>query len=143
MLSRLQICLAQLKAGNNSEKLKNEIRQRMYSLYKSKKLTKKYFLNNYLSLHYLNMETIFKNNENSKTNEPHRFKLDLTDKLNFKDPRKNMANNNKFKISSPTWNETFDLPDGFYSIADIQDYFEFIIKFIIIESTSLNLPPKN
>ena len=123
MLSRLQISLAQLKAGNNSEKLKNEIRQRMYSLYKSKKLTKKYFLNNYLSLHYLNMETIFKNNENSKTNEPHRFKLGLTDKLNFKDPRKNMANSNKFKISSPTWNETFDLPDGFYSIADIQDYF--------------------
>ena len=37
-------------------------------------------------------------------------------------------NNNKFKISAPTWNETFDLPDGSYSIADIHDYFEFIIK---------------
>ena len=37
-------------------------------------------------------------------------------------------NNNKFKISAPTWNETFDLPDGSYSISDIQDYFEFIIK---------------
>ena len=37
-------------------------------------------------------------------------------------------NNNKFKISAPTWNGTFDLPDGSYSIADIQDYFEFIIK---------------
>ena len=36
--------------------------------------------------------------------------------------------NNKFKISAPTWNYTFDLPDGSYSIADIQDYFEFIIK---------------
>ena len=36
--------------------------------------------------------------------------------------------NNKFKISAPTWNETFDLPDGSYSIADIQHYFEFIIK---------------
>ena len=36
--------------------------------------------------------------------------------------------NNKFKISAPTWNNTFDLPDGSYSIADIQDYFEFIIK---------------
>ena len=36
--------------------------------------------------------------------------------------------NNKFKISAPTWNETFDLPDGFYSISDIQDYFEFITK---------------
>ena len=85
------------------------------------------------------------NTENSKTNEPHRFRLDLTDKLNLKNPKKNMAlanlsiyytwknikseyNNNKFKISAPTWNETFDLPDGSYSIADIQDYFEFIIK---------------
>ena len=37
-------------------------------------------------------------------------------------------NNNRFKISAPTWNETFDLPDGSYSIAYIQDYFEFIIK---------------
>ena len=36
--------------------------------------------------------------------------------------------NNKFEISAPTWNETFDLPDGSYSIADVQDYFEFIIK---------------
>ena len=83
--------------------------------------------------------------ENSKTNEPHIFKLDLTDKLNLKNPNKNMAlanlsiyytwknikseyNNNKFKISAPTWNDTFDLPDGSYSISDIQDYFEFIIK---------------
>ena len=40
MLSRLPISLAQLKAGNNSEKLKNEIRQILYSLYRSKKLTK-------------------------------------------------------------------------------------------------------
>ena len=36
--------------------------------------------------------------------------------------------NNKFKISAPTWNETFDLPDGSYSTDDIQDYFEFIMK---------------
>ena len=41
---------------------------------------------------------------------------------------KSEFDNNKFKISAPTWNETFDLPDGSYSIADIQDYFEFIIK---------------
>ena len=40
MLSRLPISLAQLKAGNNSEKLKNEIRQLLYSLHRSKKLTK-------------------------------------------------------------------------------------------------------
>ena len=45
--------------------------------------------------------------------------------------RKNIKaeyNNNRFKISAPTWNDTFDLPDGSYSITDIQDYFEFIIK---------------
>ena len=90
------------------------------------------------------METIFMNTENSKTNEPHRFKLDLTDELNLKNPNKNMAlanlsiyytwknikseYKNKFKISAPTWNDTSDLPDGSYSISDIQNYFEFIIK---------------
>ena len=91
------------------------------------------------------MEAIFMNTENSKTSEPHRFKLDLTDKLNLKNPNKNMAlanlsiyytwknikseyKNNKFKILAPTWNNTFDLPDGSYSISDIQDNFEFIIK---------------
>ena len=85
------------------------------------------------------------NSENSKTSEPHRFQLDFTDKLNLKNPNKNMAlanlsiyytwknikseyNNNKFKISAPPWNDTFYLPDGFYSISDIQDYFEYIIK---------------
>ena len=91
------------------------------------------------------METVFLNTGNSKTNEEHRFKLDLTDKFDLKNPNKNMilANlsiyytyknikseykNNKFKISAVTWNDTFDLPDGSYSIVDIRDYFEFIIK---------------
>ena len=85
------------------------------------------------------------NTENSKTNEPHRFKLDLTDKLNLKNPDKNMAlanlslyytlqnikseyNKDKFKNSAWIWNDTFDLPNGSHSLADIQDYFEFIIK---------------
>ena len=45
MLSRLPINLAQLKAGNNSEKLKNEVRQLLYSLYRSKKLTKEMYKN--------------------------------------------------------------------------------------------------
>ena len=40
---------------------------------------------------------------------------------------KSEYNNNKFRVSASTWNDTFDLPDGFYSIANIQDYFEFII----------------
>ena len=41
---------------------------------------------------------------------------------------KSAYNNNKFKISAPTWNGEFDLRDGSYSISDIQDYFEYIIK---------------
>ena len=41
---------------------------------------------------------------------------------------KSEYNNNNLKISALTWNDTFDLPDGSYSIADIQDYSEFIIK---------------
>ena len=41
---------------------------------------------------------------------------------------KSAYNNNKFKISAPTWNNKFDLPDGSYSISDIRDYFEYIIK---------------
>ena len=45
MLSRLPITLAQLKAGNNSEKLKNEIRQLLYSLYRSKNMTKQVYNN--------------------------------------------------------------------------------------------------
>ena len=82
------------------------------------------------------METIFMKSDNSKTSEAHRFRLDLTDKLDLKDSKKNMAlaslsiyyrwrnikseyNNNKFKISTPTLNDTFDLPDVSCSIADI------------------------
>ena len=45
MLSRLRISLAQLQAGNNSEKLKNEIRQLLYSLYRSKNMTKQVYNN--------------------------------------------------------------------------------------------------
>ena len=41
---------------------------------------------------------------------------------------KSAYNNNKFEISSPTWNDEFDLPDGFYYVSDIQDYFQYIIK---------------
>ena len=48
-------------------------------------------------------------------------------------------NNNKFKISAPTWNETFDLPDSSYSIDDIQDYFEFIMKKHVILTNNLSI----
>ena len=81
----------------------------------------------------------------NKNFEINRFKYGLIDKLDLKNPNKNMAlgslsiyytwknvkstcNNNKFKISAPTWNETFDLPDGLYNISKIQDYIEYIIK---------------
>ena len=41
---------------------------------------------------------------------------------------KNSYKNNKFKISAPTWNEELELPEGSYSVFDIQDYFEYIFK---------------
>ena len=85
------------------------------------------------------MDTIFKNTENSKTSEPHRFRLYFTDKLDLRrsktvalanlsiyytwENKKSRYENNKLKISGSTWSETFDLPDGSYKISDIQDYF--------------------
>ena len=85
------------------------------------------------------------NTANSKTKHLNKFVCNFTDKLNLKNPNKNIAlanlsiyytwkniksdyNNNKFKISAPMWNDTFDVPDGSYSIAAIQNYFEYIIK---------------
>ena len=93
----------------------------------------------------IKIETFFMNSKNSKTSEPYKFKYDLIDKLDLRNPNKNMElanlniyytwknvksiyNNNKFKISAPTWNEPFDLPDGLYNISEIQDYIEYIIK---------------
>ena len=67
MLSRLPVSLTQLKAGNNSEKLKNEIRQLFFSLYRSQKLPKQLY--KCLIDTILNMESIFMNSENSKTSE--------------------------------------------------------------------------
>ena len=91
------------------------------------------------------MGTFFMNSKNSKTSEPNMLKYNLIDKLDLKNPNKNMAlgslsiyytwknvkstyNNNKFKISAPTWNETFDLPDGSCNIPAIQNYIDYIIK---------------
>ena len=91
------------------------------------------------------MNNIFINSENSKTPNPHRLLLNLTDKIDWRRKDKCIAlsnlsiyytwknikkfyQNNKFKISAPTWNEEFKLPDRSYSISDIQGYFEFILK---------------
>ena len=102
------------------------------------------------------MDTIFMNSENSKTSEYHVLVLKLTDKLDLRRGQKTVAlsnlsiyytwknikssynNNNKLKISAPTWNEEFELPDGSYSISDIQDYFEYILKK---HSESVGNPP--
>ena len=91
------------------------------------------------------MDTIFMNSENSRTSEHHVLVLKLTDKLDLRRGQKSVAfsnlsiyytwknvkssyNNNKCKISAPTWSEEFKLPDGSYSISHIQDYFEYILK---------------
>ena len=91
------------------------------------------------------MDTIFMNSEDSKTSKLHVLILKLTNKLDLRIGEKiitlsNLSiyytwknikssyNNNKFKISAPTWNDEFELPDGSYSVSDIQDYFEYILK---------------
>ena len=84
MLQRVPTALPQVKAGNNSESLLNEIRQIVYSFYQSKQITWRNIRNSY--------------------------------------------NNNKFKISTTTWNDEFELPDGSFSVSDIQDYFKYIFK---------------
>ena len=85
------------------------------------------------------------NSENSKNSKPHILILKVTDKLDLRRcekiiafsilgiyyTRKNITksyNNNKFKISAPTWNDKFEFSDGSYSISDIQDYFEYLFK---------------
>ena len=91
------------------------------------------------------MDTIFMNSENCKTSEHNVSVLKLTDKLDLRRSQKIVAssnlsiyytsknvkssyNNNKFKISAPTWTEEFELPDGSYSMSEIQDYFDYILK---------------
>ena len=85
------------------------------------------------------------NSENSKTSKPNVLILNLTDEIDLPQGEKSIAlsnlsicytwknikssnNNNKFKISALTKNDKFELPDRLYSISDIQDYFEDILK---------------
>ena len=91
------------------------------------------------------MDTIFINSENCKTSKLHIFMLKLTDKSDLRRGEKSIVlsnlsiyytwkkikssyNNNKFKMSAPTWNDEFELPDRSYSVSDIQDYFEYILR---------------
>ena len=85
------------------------------------------------------------NSENSKASKSHVLVLKRTNKLDLRiggkviallnlsiyytwRSIKNSYNNNKFKISAPTWDDKFELPDGSYSVSDIQDYFEYILE---------------
>ena len=92
---------------------------------------------------------------NSRKNESTRFIYQFIDKLNLKNPNKNIAlanlsiyytwrniksqyNNNQFKIHAPTWNDEFNLPDGSYNIEQIQEYFKYIIEK---HETTADTPP--
>ena len=94
------------------------------------------------------MDVIFMNSENSKTSEPHVLILKLTNKLDLRTGEKTIAisnlsiyytwkiikssyNNNKFKISAPRWNDKFELPDGLYSVSDINRHFYINILSVI------------
>ena len=85
------------------------------------------------------------NSENSKTSKPHVLISKITNKLDLWIGEKiitlsNLSiyytwknikisyNNNKIEIFAPTWNDKFELPDGLYSVSDMQDYFEYISK---------------
>ena len=87
------------------------------------------------------MDTVFMNSENSKASEPHVLILKLTNKSDLRiialsclsiyytwKNIKSSYNNNKFRISAPTWNDKFELPDRSYSTSNIQDYFECVLK---------------
>ena len=83
--------------------------------------------------------------QNNKRSDFHRLLLNLSDKINLKGIDKEVVlsnlsiyyawknirmsyKNNKFNISTPIWNEKFDFPGGSYSLTDIRDYFEYIMK---------------
>ena len=91
------------------------------------------------------MDAIFMNSEKWGTSEYHVLLLKLVDKLDIRRGKKSVAlsnlsiyyawvnikssyKNNKFKISSPTCSDEFELPDGSYSVSDIQDYLGYVLK---------------
>ena len=83
MLQRLSIALAQVKAANTSENVLNKIRKIISFLYREKEVTKKVYNNIMNSIKLSSkMDTIFMNSGNSKTSNPHRLLLSLSDKVN-------------------------------------------------------------
>ena len=103
MLQRLPISLAQVKAGNTSEHLPNEMRQIIYSLYGAKEIPKKVYNNIMNSIKSQNrMITIFMNSKNSETSDLYILLLNLTDKMNLKRRDKYVALSNLQTIYD-TW----------------------------------------
>ena len=91
------------------------------------------------------MKTTFMNTEKSKTSQSHKFTINLSQRLDLKNSDRHVAlqnlsihytwknlrklyKNNKLTIIAPMWSDEFELPDGSYSVSDIQGYIEFIIK---------------
>ena len=103
MLQKLSITLANVKADKTFENLQNEIYHIIYSLYLSKNITKKVV-------------------------ELSDLRIKITQKHKKKKKVKKSYKSNKFKLSEPTLDEEFKLLRGSFSVSDIQDYFECIIK---------------
>ena len=82
------------------------------------------------------MDTIFMNSKNCGTSDPPRLLINLKDKIKLSRSDTHVVLSSfsiyytwkNIKTSSPTWNEEFELSDGLYSVSDIQDYFEYILK---------------
>ena len=100
---------------------------------------------NYNEYYDKTMNTIFINSKNSKTIKARILMLKRTNELHLRRGEKIIVlsnlniyytwenikisyNTNKFKMSAPTWNDKFELPDRLYSVSNIQDYFEYILK---------------
>ena len=100
------------------------------------------------------MNTMFMNSENSKTSDPHRLFINLTDKINLKRSNKYVPlsnrsiyytwkniktsyKNSKLNILAPTWDKELELPDGSYSISDIKDYFLYVYIYISVCGVSV------
>ena len=129
MLPRLPITLSQLKADNKTEGLLNDIIEQYNKFNKIIKQNAYYILNS----------------KCSKTSDSNRLFLNLSDKISLKRSDKNVTlsnlriyytrknikksyKGNTFKISALPLNEKLELPDGSFSVSDIQDYFKYIIK---------------
>ena len=123
------------------------LKHKIDSIIKRNKLLAEHTIKTRLVNYYPNirMETTFMNTENSKTNEPHKSFLNLSQRLDIRSSYKHVAlqnlsicytwknirqqlKNNKLKIIAPRRNNKFESPDFSYSVTDIQDYIELIIK---------------